>query len=1803
MENASLPDASDKSYPPFSSLSLAGHWLPVYEWSCRAGVFHEWLVLLDTAFLQESPYALGTILEELSSHPAMRVLESSSSGSTAAQILLNLAQAFVNHRNFPRDYRPAFRGHTAKKLLPKALRQLYFLALGVDVLPPPSSKHPDWLLHLRVWFYIHAIAQGLARNVQDNDLRSIAGHLRQACRDSEDWRTEFHKFYTPATALDTLDRWIEYKCQLSIADEETFRQLSPAQQSLIRTLNRVARGESNPDSSIPSPKTTHAISARPFRFWRPDTPEVETLDESTPESGDGLRAQRHTDDDGSNDVAGADVEGIPSYTHQRLKADSVLLFNAEEMAFLPWSWQKPSPFEGHALQGWIQHNLASAYDAEQFNGALAWIAVHTGRSLRRTLDIPLSSSVESDWTVNLTGKQLLRQPPTRLSSWTPRTEDEYRWVQPVAPCLAIPLPPEISTCLARFLRKWPAGACLGDFWETSWGQSAENWFIKHAPDPIARLTPGMLANLLPQRLYEETEHATFARIVSSHPRSGLPGACAYSNWSLQEVQAGLDQTGGANSDSRPPPPPIGAGSRLDPLQSLLDEAVATMAKHVVALRNGNDVDAFHNAYTAYLCMQLWAATGARPVRDSFESIFHFDFEEDFVFIDDKASGNLRQGRLVPLPRDLARYLQRVYPRHLRAVASALVARNPSLAAEIHNMADRNPSGTMPYLFFLHTSTDTGWESVSESSVDRLGILDCPLPFNLFRQRLPKQLHRLGCDAELVDALLGHAEATLATHGDQSPRVWQEDMVQVRPMLERAYADMHFRWLRGWDGSGIRSNPLEPAPSVMGTKILFGRQARENKRKNTQLAAIRDARIQIELACAGRELTALTPDEFDTLSKNLLLNPLGLPRPTGYFRYQYLMRQLERAWHEQGKRVRLKKRYVRLTEESPFTDAAPGALALYRTLHESLQGAASSFPASRTSKANCAPLAAVILAIESRIASARLLQDIMTGKNFRIVQYRREFHLEYARDLVSNDPDAPVARYATSAYVAALLDRVLDAKHSLKSDSTQIPAELHAASECLVAAGHWQAGGTLVSFIRSVCSVVDQVNAMSLPGIVAAFLAERLPSTSLPWREWVGLDKGRILRIDGAAEVDVPVEEGGLPARATGGTKSISNDSESASRLAREFFTGIRAALSPEESNLPTNIGTEGRVTITSEVKKTLLDYRSQVSSAALLLGQWAFSLIHRRKNARNYVVVDTVKRYLGAVSPAFQDVGAEVDIFALDEEGMTEFYRDVLETRAKERPGYVAGRLLDFHHWASTQGIADPDWSELPLTADRNVVCPGLITESDYLSALALLESRPNCTTREARGMAFILLLCYRFGLRAAEALGMTRNDWIESSEGIVVLVRHHRFRRLKTPVQSRRQVPLVFKLSARERRLIRHWMNEHRAIYGDDHQAPMFSIAGEQKEIMPLRETTAVIRDALKLVSGNTNTTLHHARHTALNRVACALLHIQPEPWRRLCNSDDPDAISRIILGGRQRTTRRIVWALRRYAGHGATNTLFRSYLHLMGDWAATLTVELRVKGNFRNLNHVIDLDSFETMPKPEMDLVNKMSPKVTRRPGSVHAIQVMRLLGRGLDTRDAADAVGVPLQWAKRLVEALRDVACRSKGRNDSQDTEAQMRAFLGRISESAWPRLRKFCQEREGVYSEGQGSITVVSPEEKLAILQKILGERRQLVMWEQEHFAFVRRLVDFFDIPASKYHVYHSLRSTKEILTLATSFGFNPVSPKSTNRGPAYQIDSILVNGNFQNQRCALVFQENGDYAIRNSIELTVALLAVSAGGLS
>ncbi|PUB87095.1 MAG: hypothetical protein DBP01_13170 [gamma proteobacterium symbiont of Ctena orbiculata] len=1224
----------------------------------------------------------------------------------------------------------------------------------------PYGKHETvygWYRQFRIWLLLQAILRTLRGNNRDTNVKNVADRLRLAGEIKHHLSKKMvMSLKGPASTFSEMNQTLIRRSEQYLVQTD-----KSIEQQFFRAICALALGKPSPkhaDRDAPQSNLLYHIWINEsFPTNVPTSPVSDWLPE---ESSEALPDTHwHQDTDTSDAIIDVGVDARRSYSHQRLHTNSVLLASSESRHQLPWSWHQPSEFEKDELNRWIVQLTEAKTTDDRILGALIWISVRIGRSLRRCLDIQINNHPQAEWTLAPDMKSLRRLPPQRQSHWTPKTDEERDWVTPVAPNLQLYLPDHLTAILLPCTTGGVTPESLGDLWLNFCNESAEHQMLQKRPKSLNRITPGMLENPLGQRLFEESGDSLFSRLLSSHPQSGLPGAFAYPHWSQKEAEAILADTAPANgkkslSDF------IGAGSWLAPLEDLLQSALEQAHERLVISQRSGDLVTYHNQLTAYLTLCLWAATGIRPTRDPLEDPTLLDQKDGFIYILDKDSGGARMGRLVPLPRSLHQVLTQQYPAHLAALCEMLRDTCPRMAEEILTLSRGVSTGTMPYLFQLVVG-DKGlsWLSLSESRIRSLQLFDCPLPLRLFRHRYSNDLRRRGVDPEVIDGLLGHAEFGAASYSDYSTRCWQEDMKTARRQIEASYAALGLLPLP--DGS-LPPLPDNLAEAELPQQRAFGLLARQQRRRRD----IKDARFEAENTIAKHThdtpLIDMDEEALEALSRALLFRSNGLPKPDGMLQYAYLIRKIDRLWKEQGKRVKLPRRYALHEEDrSPFKPSAVGAQSWWRHVLETWVTHRHSQSVGRTSYQDCRLLGTVLLCLECRLTDLRILNTVLDGKSHRLVRYKNQNYVEFSENLDTDATDPPVRRFPVTSQVAALLARSSLSSRKTNWDNHRIPDWLKSLTES--GPSVFPSGDTsnIRDLLEDLADRVDQVNVITLPGIVAGYLAGRTLSAGLGWMDWVRLDCEKIIAQPKDETTEVEVTEAD-PADTIKGATTPSDtggaDDErlhAAHRLLGEVVTILMAHFDTSASSM--------RRDLRRKIKASLQSQRMRVSSAIHLLVGWTQHLLTRpvkgsRSKKPRTLAIRTVYRYFNTLSPRFLEVGYDIDLLSLDSDGLTDFYEEMLACRPTEKPAYLGNRLVEFHEWARDLGIDEPDWTELPLAAGQWAVKPGHITEKDYQTALQRLRDYSGDEWIALFG-AFLLLLCYRFSLRRGEALGLQRRE------------------------------------------------------------------------------------------------------------------------------------------------------------------------------------------------------------------------------------------------------------------------------------------------------------------------------------------------------------------------------------------------------------------------------------------------------------
>lgn len=1490
-----------------------------------------------------------------------------------------------------------------------------------------------------------------------------------------------------------------------------------------------------------------------------------------------------------------EVDATDTSAEQALSSGSVFMQTMEMSHYLPWSWERIFPSEFELLEQWLEAALQSD-DAENRTGAaLVWLALQLGRSLFMVERITLEAEITNEWSFTLNFQQLKRKSPRRSSVWRPDDAAIDR-LRPFVDELIVTVPETIQRALQAYVSERTESGnsnSLGQIWLQVSEDKLDVWFAEQARQHFPRLTSAKLANYKSQQLFDSNGEFNFARLLTSHPSSALPGACSYATWDVKAIENGLGlevQTNGAEIDT------LIMGSLLAPLDSVLKEEIVRCTNLLQEKVTEGWVN-YHNTLAQYVVMALYAATGARPLRDPFESLSYFSIQHACVFINDKSDDGLHNGRVVPLPAT-AIVLVQEYTSSLKKLSKELVTHSPKLANNIKMLSDGNQGAEMPLFFLL--DADLQWYSMADAPKLGCSLFEWGLPANLFRHRYSQRLLHKGVDPEVIDGWMGHAERGTATYSDYSARCWKQDAKIYSEALQQSFNVLPFKIPEAPSEQlkflSVPSNPT----NELKTKI-FGYKAREKNRRLRVKAAINDAQTDIEIYLNDRAINTLDEDQLKQLISKMLLRDNRIPQPQAALRYKVLLKQLRKAEEKEKQSeninpVRnqlLRQRLVKQQEErSLVTDKVISSLEHYQELLDWAHRTKSNTFQGRVVKSASLLIGTLILAIENRLSYQRLLLDIVNSKNFRLVQNNKTLYLEYSEVLLKDDLGAAVQRHQISYKVASFFAY---GSHNKKNVRVPTPANIPELNELLTIyrkENLTQKNPTVEELVAWLSHLINQANLVQLPGIVAAALSERMPPTSESLPDHMRLLEGRL--------IDLPKQVAEVSYHDIGITRARGqeNDKQVLQEKAKEMTSEIGLLL---QSYSPSQARTYAK-----KIHLVCKQYKGQVSPAVLMLGYWMAELMAsgkaaRRKNILPYAK-NTLTTYWSSLVHVFRGLLYKADLVIMESDELTELCAQMLEYKQGARVDYFAKRLQDFFRWAAGYGTATPEWAELAIVNDERSVSTGLISEDDYQACLAKIMSDIELDQDKQLMLSSVLLLCYRFGLRSQEAIGLLRRDWCQSAtdESIWVLVQNNHYRTLKSH-SSRRAIPLLFKLSCIENDIIERTLGRYSGIAGTAVNRPLLcepSNVGGQPALTSLApripETLILL---LRSVTGNPKLVLHHARHSFYNRVAAALFGLKMPLANKLTHPEEHEYIRRVVLGTNSSVSRRSSMALARLMGHRYPSTGLKSYFHLASAWADELVTVSQKRVS--RLEAAIQVTELPRLQKAQEDAPLAQTLQYVK-PTLSKTIQTLRLVALGISYARASRLMRISPSFIENLQMVFETTNERMRF-TSSLDKRVKLKgqlcpnALLESIGDDAWQRM---LYQAEKIDSQNQlvlDGIEIAHLEE----LPYMVSTNRQVLMEQSGQCMLVGHVLELFEIPESGYQVRVKNTSTLAMGRLQEA-GFSALYEEEARR----KLDGFTVylvgRGGTQYQLRdygGLVIERLEKGVIRNGLELAVAVLAI------
>jgi len=985
------------------------------------------------------------------------------------------------------------------------------------------------------------------------------------------------------------------------------------------------------------------------------------------------------------------------------------------------------------------------------------------------------------------------------------------------------------------------------------------------------------------------------------------------------------------------------GSRLAPQESYIKEFIRKLQQDCAKSSSGdvNSLAKSHNSQALYTLQMLNVATGHRAVSDPFFELYCFDLTEKMILIEEKVVSASHATRLAWLP-PLAIAQFEHYLAHLRSLSRLLRGLDPALANQIWAITETNFRHPIPLFFFLEVHDEKlEWIRIQPATLESMLGDKWQLPLNTNRHLLSTWLHKNGCPSELIDAQLGHVEAGCYPFSGRSVLSPEGIGKIICPLLQRYLFEQGWKAIKGIEAPSRYPIilPSSKSKDLQPTR-LFGPQARS---ANREAGWRKDATVVISLIenAMPAGSSKIIPDELIDSLQDKLLGDFSddgrvLIRLSLFRRHLISLRR-------KGYQVKIPGRLALISREPAcFTIESSKDAAQFRGIRERFL----TYLSSQSGNSPTPELRIAEILVSSCIfgaqTSPQFLDVVAKGFRDRICRLGDLVFVD-----VSRGPTAPVRRWfpdnvswplivgysklvsADSAmpstekindYLIEILD-IIDAPHPRKPPSKRQTRILldHLAS---LARSYWR---------------------FRLPGSVRAYVEGEYACASIPLSNWVrfvsdkrGTFEPHLRAPDPLAYIDdiQPILR----------SEQAAIDYKQAKQCWADLTRCLGKSSESKSGDALARSNARKKV-IETRISSYLKNGKSDVPPILQLVAAWILHLSHSGTSTTPDVRASTIATYARSIGEKLNALAYDADFLSLSDIAVEEVYRNVLETVSCENRGYVAGRLKEFHAFlVSSYAMPTLDWSEIvdEDSLEADTVDAGIVSLSEYYDALEAILSVQSCTRRDQLLRATILFFAYRFGLRTGEIFRLTVSDIILLDGELIVYVRNSIYGETKSS-NGVRQLPLLGALSIAEHELVKQWLSHIETFSDGDHLAALFSDVESKRYIANRSTCVNAVVEVLRKVTGEPETRIRHLRHTCATRLHLAMFFDEAPSgfvgklYKDLWGEMTPQAVRSILIGD-SRVSRRGLYAMALYMGHGSPDITHRHYIHLadvlLKDW-----------------------------------------------------------------------------------------------------------------------------------------------------------------------------------------------------------------------------------------------------------------------------
>ena len=1011
------------------------------------------------------------------------------------------------------------------------------------------------------------------------------------------------------------------------------------------------------------------------------------------------------------------------------------------------------------------------------------------------------------------------------------------------------------------------------------------------------------------------------------------------------------------------------GSRRTPTQAAVRKALAGYRRLAVReLHRGMGLPRAHNHYTAFTYLLLSLGTGARPVRQPFETLQDFCDGTDMYMIRDKDVGRKPSPRYVRLPpfavsqlRHYLDYLSRlimhlVDPRQRDYVESAL-------------------NGSVPFLFLL-PDAGTDPRPLAPKDVSKLTKDFLPFEANWPRHLLRTALVERGVRDDLIQAFMGHGEFGLEPYSRHS----------ALPLADLGLVADHVEAIAG--DLGIKPLPFAPddASKVplgrkIDTKFEYTPRHLKNQSGREKRGAREDrlAREWVEEHLPKKE------EEFEPLRDPARALEWQKATTSALDRAQPRMR----GWR--AARKHLAERCDAINAEHGTAmpvQAAPRppprtppmhnqkAFAHRKLAHQAADaflgslaepGRVSNLTQQQLmdlilfSSATFGALAdpACLLAF-GRALQGRRVQLKYAGAEAHAPLCWLEFSFETRRSNNLYKDGAPLCmrRFFPDGTTLMLLARHLAAPAGQPLHGYSGPGELmrRIRDSLRTLCGRSLLPATLSArqFCDGAAGVAASQPGVRLPHYLVEYATGRIDSVSLPAPYFEAHLGARVTETQPLAPPKPDTEEHTSP-------PAVGDDPNIDAHMRR--ITSL--------FSVPKATKREWKDALLGNLEQLLSD---PPSPSLELLAAWFLHLLTGNKP----LAPSSVHRYSSWIARRWLLEFEGVDPNRLDAEALSEAFQSILEDTPQKYRAGVAGRLRALQRFLHHER-GHPDIPPDVLQAQRgtSMVRARVISEPQFAAFIKLLPDT-GLPERDTECVRWLFTLCFRLGIRIGDATRLLFSD-IEKGDDPLIMLRANRFGNTKT--RTPHQLPLNPFLRDSERVGFAAWLAQgrerphgHSELVFAPHDAP----STRWKTTYLARLFSTVMRAATGL-----HYSPHDCRHSLASKLIC-LAEDETAPGDTPLPAKEAQQLKKAVFTAAPNCRDRI-WYLSSVFNHQDPGITLQSYIHF-----CDLLLHRKLRQSQRRIAPPALAELVDTSPNrirrsefcnPEGHLVEEVLPLVRER------------------------------------------------------------------------------------------------------------------------------------------------------------------------------------------------------------------------------